>query len=176
MLWTTIKLGKSCIKLLKGYHMIAPPRPSMISAHVPVTTTTTTPRLARPARDTGSLEHVEVRLPMGRADEHAALGERPHFRGVRRRVRLEHLLRHRVGQQGRELLVVHPPSRALRLSTRLERVFDLGREVPVGQARRVVGGEGGHVFSRNCGLALEIGSARVRPRGRVARAARAEEG
>ena len=36
MLWTTIKLGKSCIKLLKGYHMIAPPRPSMIAAHVPV--------------------------------------------------------------------------------------------------------------------------------------------
>ena len=39
MLWTTIKLGKSCIKLLEGYHMIAPPRPSMISAHVPVSAT-----------------------------------------------------------------------------------------------------------------------------------------
>ena len=33
MLWTTIKLGKSCIKLLEGYHMIEPPRPSMISAY-----------------------------------------------------------------------------------------------------------------------------------------------
>ena len=39
MLWTTIKLGKSCIKLKAGYHMIAPPRPSMISAHVPVSAT-----------------------------------------------------------------------------------------------------------------------------------------
>ena len=36
MLWTTIETGELCIKLLEGYHMIAPPRPSMIAAHVPV--------------------------------------------------------------------------------------------------------------------------------------------
>ena len=36
MLWTTIKTCESLIKLLEGYHMIAPPRPSMIAAHVPV--------------------------------------------------------------------------------------------------------------------------------------------
>ena len=36
MLWTTIKTCESLIKLLDGYHMIAPPRPSMIAAHVPV--------------------------------------------------------------------------------------------------------------------------------------------
>ena len=33
MLWTTINMCKSCIKLLDGYHMIEPPRPSMISAY-----------------------------------------------------------------------------------------------------------------------------------------------
>ena len=39
MLWTTIETCESLIKLLEGYHMIAPPRPSMISAHVPVSAT-----------------------------------------------------------------------------------------------------------------------------------------
>ena len=39
MLWTTINMCKSCIKLLEGYHMIEPPRPSMISAYVPVSAT-----------------------------------------------------------------------------------------------------------------------------------------
>ena len=33
MLWTTIETCESLIKLLEGYHMIEPPRPSMISAY-----------------------------------------------------------------------------------------------------------------------------------------------
>ena len=39
MLWTTIKMCKSCIKLPEGYHMIEPPRPSMISAYDATSTT-----------------------------------------------------------------------------------------------------------------------------------------
>ena len=83
---------------------------------------------------------------MGRADEHAALGERPHFRGVRRQ-RLGCSVTVS-GSKSACFLSTHH-SRALPQYT-IGAVFDGPKSCRTGAA--VGGGEGGHVFPQ--GLAL----------------------